>query len=176
MNRFGIAPGQVVDCVKRAGEMPGIEVEGIYSHLASTVATNKSFVEKQCAAFLEVIKSLEEQELHIPLKHICNSAAFLDLPQMHLDMVRIGNLLYGQYPFGSSEKIELEDPWTAHARILQVREVLPGETVGYGCDFKARKKTRVGIIPIGFADGLDITLSLSRKMSGTCCECWPRLF
>lgn len=166
MNRFGMAPFEVIDCVRKAAEIPGLEVEGIYSHLAATADTNKGFVEKQCAVFLEVIRSLEEQGLQIPVKHICNSAGFLDMPQMHLDMVRIGNLLYGQYPFGSGRKKDLKDPWTAHARILHVREVLPGEAVGYGCDFKARKKTRVGIIPVGFADGLDVAPQFKPKNAG----------
>jgi len=166
MNRFGMDPGQVVDCLHLAQAVPGLEVEGIYTHLATTPATNKSFMERQFKVFCETTKALEEQGFDIPIKHVCNSAAVLDMPHMHLDMVRIGNLLYGQLPAGSKAKISLKDPWTAHARILAVRKVLPGEAVGYGCDFKARKETTIGIIPVGFADGLDIAPQFKPKSIG----------
>ena len=163
MNRFGMEPGQVVQCINRANSIAGLEVEGVYTHLATSAATNKACMEKQFGVFSQVIKALEEQQLDIPIKHICNSAAVLEMPQMHLDMVRVGNLLYGQYPIGCKGKLELEDPWAAHARILQVRQVPKGGVVGYGCDFKARKDTKVGIITVGFADGLDIAPQFKPK-------------
>jgi alanine racemase len=163
MNRFGMDPGEVADCLRLAGSLPGLEVEGIYTHLATTPESNPSFMEKQFNVFCGVTKSLEEQNFILPIKHICNSAAVLTMPQMHLDMVRVGNLIYGQMPSSAKAKIQLQDPWKAHARILRVREVLPGETVGYGCDFKARQKATVGIIPVGFADGLDIAPQFKPK-------------
>lgn len=166
MNRFGMDPGQVLQCLQVARQIPGLEVEGIYTHLATTPGINKEFMEKQFSLFSDLIKSLEEQGIKVPLKHVCNSAAVLDMPQMHLDMVRVGNLLYGQLPPGSRTKIDLKDPWSAHARIVRIREVSPGEAVGYGCDFKARKETKVGIIPVGFADGLDIAPQFKPKSLG----------
>lgn len=163
MNRFGMDPDQVVEFINRARLIPGLEVEGLYTHLATSAATNKRFMDKQFAVFSRVVKLLEEHEYNIPIKHVCNSIAFLEMPHMHLDMVRIGNLLYGQYPFGYKGSIVIKDPWEAHARILHVREVMPGEAVGYGCDYRASKKTRVGIIPVGFADGLDIAPQFKPK-------------
>lgn len=166
MNRLGIAPNQVAECCRLAVNIPGMEVEGVYSHFATTPGQGKPFVEKQFEVFSQVITDLEEHNLHIPIKHICNSAAALDMPQMHLDMVRVGNLLYGQLPDGSKSEIQLKDPWKARAKIVSVGQVLPGETVGYGCDFKAKQKTRVGIIPLGFADGLDIAPNFKPKSLG----------
>ena len=123
-------------------------------------------MEKQFRVFCEGIKTLEDHGINVPIKHVCNSAALLEMPRMHLDMVRTGNLLYGQLPPGSKGKLDLKDPWTAHARILTVRRVLPGETVGYGCDFRAKKETAIGIIPVGFADGLDIAPQFKPKGIG----------
>lgn len=163
MNRFGIAPEQAVEFLRQAEDISGLEVEGIYSHFATTPSTNKRFMEKQFAVFSQVLEALEEQGFNIPIKHICNSAAVLEMPHMHLDMVRVGNLLYGQKTSAKEAGIQLKDPWTAKARILHVREVLQGESVGYGCDFKARKKVRVGIIPVGFADGLDVAPQFKPK-------------
>lgn len=166
MNRLGISPEQLVECFKLIGNIPGLEVEGVYSHFATTPSQGRSFMERQFAVFSQAVVDLEEQNLHIPIKHICNSAAVLDMPEMHLDMVRVGNLLYGQYPQGSRSPIQLKDPWKVRARIISVRQVLPGEAVGYGCDFKARQNIRVGIIPLGFADGLDVAPHFKPKSLG----------
>lgn len=167
MNRFGMQPEQAKECLRLAEEIAGLEVEGIYTHLATTCATDKVFVEKQFNVFQTMVSELEQQGLAIPLKHVCNSAAFLDMPHMHLDMVRIGTLLYGQYPFGYHNSPEkgpvLKDPWTARARLIRVRQVPAGETVGYGRDFRAKKNTTVGMIAVGIADGLDVAPQFKPK-------------
>lgn len=165
MNRFGMEPAQARECILRAEEVPGLVVEGIYTHLATTPVTGKAFVEKQFHIFRDMISSLEEQGLTVPpIKHICNSGAVLNMPHMHLDMVRVGNLLYGQYPFGyQRDQLMLKDPWQARARLVHIRQVNSGDTVGYGGDFRAKKVTRVGIVPVGFADGLDVVPQFKPK-------------
>lgn len=165
MNRFGMDTAQAEECIRRAREIPGLEVEGIYSHLAMTPATGKAFVMQQFQTFSHLLDQLEGQGLEVPVKHICNSGAVLEMPEMHLDMVRVGNLLYGQYPLGYKKdgKVRLQDPWKARARLVHIRQVAPGEAVGYGRDFKAKKSTKVGIIPVGFADGLDVAPQFKPK-------------
>ncbi len=135
MNRLGVNPEQVVECCRAAARIPGLEVEGVYSHFATTPAQGKPFMEKQFQVFSRVTTELEQHNIHIPIKHICNSAATLDMPEMHLDLVRVGNLLYGQLPHGNRTEIQLKDPWKARAKIVSVRQVFPGEAVGYGCDY-----------------------------------------
>lgn len=167
MNRFGMQPEQAEECLRLAEEITGLEVEGIYTHLATTGAIDKAFVEKQFNVFKTMVSALEQQGMVIPLKHVCNSAAFLDMPHIHLDMVRIGTLLYGQYPFGYHSCPDkgpvLKDPWTARARLVRVRQVPAGETVGYGRDFRAKKNTTVGMIAVGIADGLDVAPQFKPK-------------
>ena len=73
-----------------------IKIEGIYSHLATSMWTSPSFTQQQFSMFMQAVEYLKSNGLDIPIKHICNSAALVKFPQMHLDMVRAGTILYGQ--------------------------------------------------------------------------------
>jgi len=163
MNRVGLHPDEVVDFAERARRLPGVELEGLYTHLATTLKADKSFVLRQFENFTKTVSELEKRDLQIPLKHICNSAAALDMPQLHMDMVRVGTLIYGQYPFGYENRIHLRDPWEVKARVVHIKEVPAGQSIGYGRDYRARRRTRVGIIPFGFADGFGVGPEMSPK-------------
>jgi len=163
MNRVGLHPDEVVDFAERARKLPGVELEGLYTHLATTLKADKSFVLKQFEIFTKTVSELEKRDLQIPLKHICNSATALDMPQLHMDMVRVGTLIYGQYPFGYEKRIHLRDPWEVKARVVHIKEVPAGQSIGYGRDYRARRRTRVGIIPFGFADGFGAGPEMSPK-------------
>jgi alanine racemase len=113
---------------------------------------------------LQVTEGLEKSGMVIPLKHLCNSAATLMYPEMHLDMVRLGTILYGQQPAGMSRiQLPLQDPWTVKARIVHIAPVPAGARVGYGGDHLVRRPTRIATIPLGYVDGYTVTPSLRPK-------------
>lgn len=135
---------------------PGIVVEGIYTHLSHAAHRRKAF--EQFSLFSQICKELEGEGFSIPLKHIANSYACLAYPEMHLNMVRVGTLLYGQYPVGvKRQELKLRDPWKVKARLVHIKEVPVGTAVGYGGDYVTRRPTRLGILPLGYADGLGLT-------------------
>ncbi len=152
--RMGVFPEEVVSFMKKLEELGNIEVVGIYTHFATAHHRDKSYSYEQFGKFGKAIEALERAGIHIPLKHAANSAATLDMPETHLDMVRVGTLLYGQYPSNEvTQKLDLKDTWKLRSTVLSVREFQHSQIVGYGGDFRTRKGTAIATLPIGFADG-----------------------
>ena len=113
MGRTGVWPREVLQVISEILAVPGLGLEGIYSHLATAMWKNKQNAEEQYTIFMNVLDNLAKENIHIPLKHLANSGAVLDLPHMQLDMVRVGTLLYGQYPAPQMTKtVKLKDPWS----------------------------------------------------------------
>ena len=103
MGRFGLLPDEVVDFVKRLIELPGIRLEGLYTQFAVADEADKTYTYKQWDVYKKVLKDLEETGIHIPIRHVCNSAATLNFPEMHLEMVRCGTAIYGHYPVAGDQ-------------------------------------------------------------------------
>jgi alanine racemase len=157
MGRYGFWPNEVVSIAQELLTISGLELEGVYSHLATAMWKNKSYSRKQFRLFEEVCTELEETGIKGLIKHIANSAAVLGLPEMHLDMVRVGTLLYGQYPLPPKKRnVELKDTWCLKAKVVYIRKLPCGHTVGYGRTFKARRPTLVAVLSIGFVDGVEV--------------------
>jgi len=156
LQRTGLSPGEAVSLTREVISGNSVVLEGIYSHLAE--AARPGLTAKQIGCFKKVLKELEAENIVIPLRHICNSTGLLAHPEMQLDMVRIGTLLYGQFPYRAPRReLELKDGWSFLARIVFIHDVTPGTPVGYGGDYVARKATRLAVIPVGYADGLALT-------------------
>ncbi|MGI9953111.1 alanine racemase [Moorellaceae bacterium AZ2] len=165
LNRTGLKPEEAVALAREMASWPRVELEGVYTHLARAAHAGKSW--EQFRLFQGVLKALEEVGVSPPLRHICNSAACLNYPEMHLDMVRVGTLLYGQFPPGSQDRgLDLKDPWQLKARLLAVRQVAAGTPVGYGGDYVTPRPTRLGVLPLGYADGLGLTAIARPKSVG----------
>lgn len=152
LGRLGVSPDGVSSLLRELAYLPELEVEGLYSHLATT----GRFLVEQASIFAAVCRRLAEEGYRIPLRHLCNSAATLSFPRLHWDMVRIGTLLYGQRPQGAPALLELRDPWLLKARLIQVRELPPGSRVGYGRGFRLKKRRTLGVIALGYSDGLGL--------------------
>ncbi|HHT63270.1 MAG: alanine racemase [Bacillota bacterium] len=156
MGRTGILPEEISSFMERLMEYPQVFMEGIYSHLATAMMKDKSYSQKQLNLFLHILKEIKKEK-NVPLAHIANSAAVLDMPEAYLNMVRVGTLLYGQYPSSHvARRIDLKDPWQAKGRIISVKKLTPGQSVGYGRDYMVRKPMEVGVVPIGYADGFGV--------------------
>lgn len=154
MGRIGIRPELAGVFAAEISSMPGIELEGMFSHFALADARDKSFARRQLDSFRLAISLTEEKGIHIPLKHIANSAAILEMPEAHFDMVRAGIILYGLWPSGEVQHvIELQPVMELKARVVYLKELHAGESVSYGCIFTARRESRVGTLPLGYADG-----------------------
>jgi alanine racemase len=156
MNRLGIYYSDSPDIVIEINKLKNIEIEGIFSHLASADESDESFSLLQFERFQNFVKKLELSGLHIPIKHIAASAAILKFPQMHLDMVRMGIIGYGVMPSDIFE--EYRDLFTPamqiKSHIFALRTLRQGDTVSYGRIFTAPHDMRIATIPIGYGDGL----------------------
>lgn len=162
MGRTGLTPSEISSFVRELEEYPQIEVEGAFTHFAQAKAGDQ-FTKKQFAIFQEVVQELLDYGIKLKFIHACNSAATLDFPEMHCTMVRVGTLLFGQCPPQVKNKLNLKDPWQVKARVIHVKDVAPGMSVGYGREFIAKKATRIAVIPMGWADGLTVMPAIRPK-------------
>lgn len=157
MGRTGIWPQDIVTAAKNISDYTELRLSGVYSHLATATWSNATYAEKQFAIFNGALRQLEEAGYQGLIRHIANSAALLRFPHMHLDMVRTGTLLFGQYPAPWMAKhIKLLDTWSFWARVSYIRELPAGSSVGYGRTYITRKPTRVAVLPVGYCDGLQM--------------------
>jgi alanine racemase len=160
MNRNGADRDAVVPLARIAAGHPSLRLEGLYTHFACADETDKTSSLKQFDVFKTVCSRLTDEGIHIPLLHAANSAAAIDLPETHLDMVRCGIAVYGLY--GSphvSRSVALKPVMTLLGRIERIHDLRPGDGVSYGFDFKAAVPTRVALVPIGYGDGYPRQLS-----------------
>jgi len=154
MGRFGALPSEVPGLMAELNRLEAVEVEGIYTHFATAYERDKAPTQRQFARFREVLAQLPFVP---PLRHVANSAALLDFPEMHLDLVRAGTILYGQWPSAHvTRRFELQPTWTLKTRIVELRTLPPGHPVGYGSEFKTRRETRLATLLVGYAHGLSL--------------------
>lgn len=175
MYRTGLNLEEAKALMRDTLSCPGVVVEGIYTHLSHAAHGRKAW--EQFSLFSRVCQELEEEGFAIPLKHIANSYACLAYPEMHLNMVRVGTLLYGQYPVGARRRdLDLQNPWKVKARLLHIREVPAGTAVGYGGDYVTKRPTRLGLLPLGYADGLGLTAITRPKSLPDLLRFWAKTF
>lgn len=162
MGRIGLQPDrEAVQLIKRIAALPNLIVEGLFTHFAVADAADKEYTQGQYAKLKWIIDTLESEGVHIPIRHCGNSATIIDLPEMHLDMVRAGIMLYGLKPSGEVmlQKLELRQAMSLKVRISHVKEIEAGQSVSYGRKFIAPEKRKVASLPIGYADGYTRMLS-----------------
>lgn len=162
MNRIGYrADRESVPEVKLLASLPGICLEGVFTHFARADETDKSPAYVQLDRYLQYIRLLEQEGIHIPLHHCSNSAGILRLPEAHLHMVRAGITIYGIYPSMEVEReeVKLLPVMELKSCVSYVKTVGPGEAISYGGTFVTERETKVATIPVGYADGYPRMLS-----------------
>ncbi len=170
MSRIGFLAGEnneeIVEEILKISKLPYIEIEGIFSHFATSDEYDKTYTLLQYDRFMDVCNKLEEKGLHIPIRHICNSAGIMMYPEMHLDMVRPGVILYGMYPSNEVDKsrLDLIPAMTLKSTITHIKEVEAGRGVSYGKEYITDKRTKIATVPIGYADGYLRKLAKEGKM------------
>jgi len=162
MGRIGLRPEEkVVDFVKKISKLPNIIIEGIFTHFAIADDADKDYTYKQFEKFNWTINKLKEAGIKINIRHCANSATIIDLPDMHLDMVRAGIILYGLAPSFDVmlDRIDLKQVMSLKACISHVKEIEADESVSYGRKYIAAKKSKIASLPLGYADGYTRMLS-----------------
>lgn len=163
MSRIGILPDDAgVLFVRQITELPGLEIEGIFTHFARADERDKRSALEQFAKFTAFTKRLEtELSLRIPLKHCANSAAIMELPETSLDLVRAGIALYGLWPSEEMdrEKIILRPLFSLYSHIVYVKSIPAGTPVSYGGTYVAPDTRRIATVPVGYGDGYPRGLS-----------------
>ncbi|RVZ00442.1 alanine racemase [Helicobacter pylori] len=162
MHRLGLEPNfKSIEIIKKIRALKGLEVEGIFTHLSNADAKIKTHAKNQMKAFNAFLEQLLEQKIEFQYRHAYNSAGILSLCNGNenrlLNLYRPGIMLYGFYPSnGMKESCPtiLKNVISLKARIVQIRSVKKGEFIGYGEHFYTNEETLVGVLALGYADGL----------------------
>ena len=147
---------KTVETIADVCNMEGLVREGIFTHfaLADDGTDGAEFTKLQYERFTDITNKLASKNIEFEIKHCANSATTFEYPEYHLDMVRVGVVLYGVAP---SNKVrgceELTPVMSLKSVISMIKEIEQGDTVSYGCTFKADKKTKIATAPVGYADG-----------------------
>ena len=160
------ASGRALEDVLQIRQLPGLELAGIFTHFASADSADKTFALKQLNRFTRFLTELEKAGIGGIIRHAANSAAVIDLPESHLDMVRAGISLYGLYPSDEvdKDKIHLIPAMTLKTRIIHLKSVAAGFKVSYGCTYTTPATTTIATVPVGYADGYSRLLSNRGQM------------
>ena len=167
----GKAPGHAVgeDFIREAtaiARLPGLDVEGIFTHFAASDSADTTYAKQQIALFLDVLSALRAAGLEFAVRHAANSAAVIALPESHLDLVRPGIALYGLKP---SEEVNLtglslRPAMAFKTRIIHLKSVPAGTSISYGMTHRTPAPTVIATIPAGYADGYRRLLSSKGEM------------
>lgn len=155
-----------VEEIAKACALPGIDAEGIFTHFANADG-DESYTMRQLTRFLDAVDKLCARGVEFKIRHCAASAAVLNYPCTHLDMVRPGIALYGHYPDPSCQGLDgpgLLPVMTLKARIVAVRELPAGTCISYGCTHTLARDSRLAVLPVGYADGLERLLSNRSEM------------
>jgi len=159
MNRIGIRPEEAVPYAKSLLALPGLEIEGIFTHFATSYY-EQEFVRLQFDRFRQAIDSLEAADIHIPYKHCCNSGAVLNFPHMYLNQVRPGTIITTAAPAQTSEmNLDLRTAMGVKTKVVFIHALAAGESIGYNLLYTAETPRQIAVLPIGWADGLPSDLA-----------------
>ena len=158
MNRLGFdthaeAAEHTVREICAVAELPGIRIDGIFSHFACADEGDIAMSKAQFDRYDAVVTRCEAAGVHFATKHICNSAGALRFPAMYQDMVRLGIVLYGLSPSDEAKDDGLIPVMRLKSRIAHIHKLHAGDCVSYGAEFCADREMTVATIPIGYADG-----------------------
>src|SRR3990170_55331 len=161
MERIGVHYYNADSLLEAALKCKHVQVEGIFSHFANADAADLSSAKLQIERFEEVLRFYEKRSLPLPVRHMANSGAILQLPEAWFDLVRPGIMLYGVYPSGEARRsVELKAALTWRSRVVYFKVVKAGHPVSYGSTWQSDHPVRVVTIPVGYGDGY------FRSMSG----------
>lgn len=169
MGRLGLLreiTDSAVSEVESISRLPMLELEGIYTHFATADKSDRYYAGKQFEIFMDFLNQLRIAGLEIPVTHAANSAAMINMPETHLDMVRAGISIYGLYTSEEVDRsiIKLKPAMELKTKIIHLKKVPAGFKVSYGTTYETETPTTIATVSIGYADGLNRLLSSKGRM------------
>ena len=162
MSRIGYQiTEESADEILKISKLPGIEIEGMFTHFARADELDKTPAYQQMEEYQKMVDMLSERGIKIPLKHCSNSAGIIRVPEANLNAVRAGITIYGIYPSEEVERdiVDLKPVMELKSHISYVKEVQPGTEVSYGGTYVTDRMTKMATVPVGYADGYPRALS-----------------
>lgn len=162
MSRIGFRDSEeCADLVKEISQLPGVEIEGLFTHFAKADEKDKTNARGQLSRYLAFSGMLEDRGVQVLMHHCSNSAGIFDIQDANLDAVRAGVSIYGMYPSEDVNKfaVPIMPALTLKSHVVYIKDVEPGTAVSYGGTFVAEKPMRIATIPVGYGDGYPRSLS-----------------
>lgn len=163
MTRAGASPRDAAELARAVAEHPGFRLASLYTHLACADEPQSDLTHRQVQSLMNVLTQVESSGVRVPMVHASNTAGALNFPEARLDAVRVGIGLYGYDPSRDSRsETDLLPALSLTSHITRVTRISRGTGVGYGHDFVAPSEAVIGLVPIGYGDGLPRQLGLGR--------------
>ncbi len=160
MSRYGLMPEEVVEFLQAIAGLPGIQLEGLFTHFATADWADQSNARQQLSIFNEVSTAARQAGFDFPMLHAANSAAMMRLPEAHFDAVRTGIAMYGLEPSSEwSPPFEIHPALALKSSVCRVRMLPAGAGVSYGRTYITTRPTRAALVPVGYGDGFHRILS-----------------
>jgi len=160
MNRYGLLPSEAPDFLRELVKLPGITLEGLFTHFATADWNDQTYVRQQLVLFKEVRQAAGQAGIHIPLVHAANSAGIMRLPEAHFDAVRPGIAMYGMDPSDEwPPAFEIRPALSLKSTVSRVRTLPAGAGVSYSRTFVTDRPTLAALVPVGYGDGYHRILS-----------------
>ena len=154
MERIGVHYYNAEKFLEQAIKFNNVEIEGIFSHFANSELADLSYTKMQLERFQEVLRFFEKHSIKLPVRHISNSGAVLQLPGANLDMIRPGIMLFGVYPSKDVKRtIEIKPALTWKSLVVYFKVIKPNHPVGYGSTWQTDHNIRAVTVPVGYGDG-----------------------
>ena len=154
VGRYGFVYSKREEMIEALKEMKNIEIQGTFSHFSVSFFDDK-YTKLQFERFIDVIEVLKMNDIQTGMLHICNSAAFVKFPSMHLNAVRVGSAFLGKLPFPNN--LGLKKIGSMESKVTEIKELPKGFNVGYSNTYTTKKDTKVAIIPCGYMNGINVT-------------------
>lgn len=162
MGRLGIKPDEALETMERTARLPGLEIDGVFSHCPMAYDPEDPFTGRQIKRFKELVAQAEKRELRFRYVHIAASDAINNFPEAYrkpFNLVRTGINLHGSFDPNGRRSLKVEPVLSLKTRVAQVRELEAGTTLGYGRTWCLKERTKVATISAGYADGLPLALT-----------------
>lgn len=162
MARLGFDTGiESVEAIHRISQMKNVCMEGIFTHFAKADEGDKTFTQRQIDDFMWMTNQLKEKDVTFEYEHCANSAAIIDVPNAHFDLVRAGISTFGLYPSEDVNKdnVRLKPAMALKSHVAFVKKIKQDIPVSYGGTFVSKKPMTIATIPVGYADGYPRNLS-----------------
>ena len=169
MGRIGYLADEIetsVEDIKKIAALPNFKIKGMFSHMSTADAADKTYSHEQEAKYNAFYEALTKAGIHIPMKTLANSASIMELPSIYFDAVRPGIILYGCYPSNEVDKkqLSIKPVMSIKANIIHLKDVPENFSVGYGRKYISEKPARIATIALGYADGYPRPYSAKAKV------------